>query len=543
MLNGTLASRPGRVAVVAAGTSDASVAAEAARTLTFSGVECQVIVDVGVAGLWRLEARLDEIRAADIVIAVAGMDAALVSVLGGLVAAPVIAVPTSVGYGVATGGHRGAPQRTGQLRAGGRRREHRQRIRRGVRRRSDALAGRWFGLVTIGWIDGTAGASGDMLLGALVDAGVPLEVMQRRIDRLGLDIALRAEPVRRGGLGATKVHVDVPVSDVVRHLPQIVELLDGLDDPIRRRSVAVFERLATAEASVHRTSVDEVHFHEVGALDSIADVVGVCAGFVELDLDAVWCSTLSLGSGSTRGAHGPIPVPAPAVLAVLDGIGHVAGGSGSVRIDDTDGGGTARRMGRRVGSAAGDDVARSRDGCRYDGHRRRRERVSSGRGRTDRSAARGDDPDRRERRRPRPARVAVGDRGGDDRRCGRRVGHADRDEEGPTCAHVQRPVLTDAGRSVRSAIFRETTTIGLREYPVHREVLERVESTVDVDGAEIRVKTAWRNGEIVNRSVEWDDVVAAARSSGRPPNDVLAEASARLAPRPEQAERQGLRKE
>ncbi len=104
MLNGTLPARAGKVAVVAAGTSDASVAAEAARTLEFSGVEHEMIVDVGVAGLWRLEARLDDIRSADIVIAVAGMDAALVSVLGGLVAAPVIAVPTSVGYGVATGG-------------------------------------------------------------------------------------------------------------------------------------------------------------------------------------------------------------------------------------------------------------------------------------------------------------------------------------------------------------------------------------------------------------------------------------------------------
>lgn len=104
MLNGRLPSRPGRVAIVAAGTSDASVAAESARTLDFSGVACQTIVDVGVAGLWRLEARLAEIRSADIVIAVAGMDAALVSVLGGLVSAPLIAVPTSVGYGVASGG-------------------------------------------------------------------------------------------------------------------------------------------------------------------------------------------------------------------------------------------------------------------------------------------------------------------------------------------------------------------------------------------------------------------------------------------------------
>ena len=103
-LHGTLPERRGSVVVVAAGTSDASVAAEAARTLSFSGVAADLIVDVGVAGLWRLEARLDEIRAADILIAVDGMDAALVSVLGGLVAAPLIAVPTSVGYGVATGG-------------------------------------------------------------------------------------------------------------------------------------------------------------------------------------------------------------------------------------------------------------------------------------------------------------------------------------------------------------------------------------------------------------------------------------------------------
>lgn len=104
ILHGVLPNRAGLVAVVAAGTSDQRVAAEAARTLTFSGVSHELIVDVGVAGIWRLEARLDEIRAADIVIAVAGMDAALVSVLGGLVRAPVIAVPTSVGYGVAAGG-------------------------------------------------------------------------------------------------------------------------------------------------------------------------------------------------------------------------------------------------------------------------------------------------------------------------------------------------------------------------------------------------------------------------------------------------------
>jgi NCAIR mutase (PurE)-related protein len=103
-MNGVFSRRAGRVAVVAAGTSDQSVASEAQRTLQFCGVDSDVVIDVGVAGLWRLEHRLPEIRAADVVIAVAGMDAALVSVLGGLVGAPIVAVPTSVGYGVSEGG-------------------------------------------------------------------------------------------------------------------------------------------------------------------------------------------------------------------------------------------------------------------------------------------------------------------------------------------------------------------------------------------------------------------------------------------------------
>lgn len=103
-LNGVLAPRPGRVAVVAAGTSDARVAAEAARTLHFSGIASRQFIDVGVAALWRLQERVDALREHDVVIVVAGMDAALASVVGGLVSAPVVAVPTSVGYGVARDG-------------------------------------------------------------------------------------------------------------------------------------------------------------------------------------------------------------------------------------------------------------------------------------------------------------------------------------------------------------------------------------------------------------------------------------------------------
>ena len=178
----------------------------------------------------------------------------------------------------------------------------------------------------IGWFDGGAGASGDMLLGAFGGAGVPLEVLSASIRALDLGVTLRSEQVQRAGLDATRIHVEVPDSTVVRHLPDILALFGQLNAGVRTVATAVFERLAEAEARVHGTSIDEVHFHEVGALDSIADIVGAAACVVHLGLDRIHCSALSLGSGSTRGAHGPIPIPAPAVLEVLTGVAPMQAG-------------------------------------------------------------------------------------------------------------------------------------------------------------------------------------------------------------------------
>jgi len=383
--------------------------------------------------------------------------------------------------------------------------------------------------VTIGWIDGTAGVSGDMLLGALVDAGVPLGEMQAQIDRLGLDIILRAESVERGGLGATKVHVDVPTSDTVRRLPQILELLDRLDDPTRRRSVAVFERLAAAEAAVHRTSVDEVHFHEVGALDSIADVVGVCAGFVSLGLDAISCSTLSLGSGSTSGAHGPIPVPAPAVLAVLSGIGQVAAGPAPYESTTPTGAALVAEWADLWGALPA----------------MRSHTVGMGAGTKDTNAV------------ANVCRIVLGEPlGGSETVIQIDTNVDDLDPRawpealaaalaaGAVDAWVT-PILMKKGRpahtfsalctrefldAVSDAVFAQTSTIGIRRHTVERDVLERSESIVDVDGQHIRVKTARRRGAVVNRSLEWDDVVAAASALDRSPHDILTAATARLPP-------------
>ena len=180
----------------------------------------------------------------------------------------------------------------------------------------------------IGWLDLSAGASGDMLLGALVDAGVPLEVPAAAVAALPVEqIRLVTEPVTRHGLGATRVHVHAPESPHHRTWTDVRGLLAeaALAPAVRDGALAVFERLAVAEGRVHRVSPEEVHFHEVGALDALADVVGVVAGFAHLGLSRLTASPVALGSGSARSAHGVVPIPGPAVLELLAGIPVHAG--------------------------------------------------------------------------------------------------------------------------------------------------------------------------------------------------------------------------
>ena len=167
-----------------------------------------------------------------------------------------------------------------------------------------------------------------MLLGALVDAGVPLEVPAEAVAALPVErIRLVTEQVSRHGLGATRVHVHAPDSPHHRTWPDVQALLAEaeLAPAVREGALAVFARLAVAEGRVHRISPDDVHFHEVGALDALADVVGVVAGFAHLGLTRLSASPVALGSGSARSAHGVVPIPGPAVLELLAGIPVVAG--------------------------------------------------------------------------------------------------------------------------------------------------------------------------------------------------------------------------
>jgi pyridinium-3,5-bisthiocarboxylic acid mononucleotide nickel chelatase len=175
---------------------------------------------------------------------------------------------------------------------------------------------------TVAWFHCFSGIAGDMALGALLDAGAPAEEVSTMCSRLALDgWALEAEPVLRGGIAGTKAHVHCRPTTVVRTAAHIAGLIEEarFPDRVRRRSLAVFDVLARAEGRLHRRPPSQVHFHEVGAVDSIIDIVGTCAALELLEIDEVRASEVATGSGMVRSAHGLIPNPAPAVVEVLRG--------------------------------------------------------------------------------------------------------------------------------------------------------------------------------------------------------------------------------
>jgi uncharacterized protein (TIGR00299 family) protein len=367
---------------------------------------------------------------------------------------------------------------------------------------------------------------------------VPLEVLRRAVDAVAPEpVTLRAEPVRRAGLAATRCHVEVTDSVTHRTWRDVRALLEtaALDAPVRDLALRAFGRLADAEAAVHGTTPDEVHFHEVGALDAIADVVGVCAGFVHLAPAAVTVSAVAVGSGTVRSAHGALPVPPPAVAELLRGVPSWAGPAGAPAAELCTPTGAALlttlasawgpqppMVVERVGVGAG--------GRDPEGHPNVL-RLFAGRA-ADLAPAPGPPPGAA----PLLVETNVDDL---DPRVWPAVIAALLDA-GASDAWLT-PILMKKGRpahtlhalvsaaaapAVRAAIFRHTSTIGLREQPLGKHALEREMVAVEVGGHRIAVKLARHDGVVVNAQPEYDDVARAAASLDRPVVDVLADAVA-----------------
>ncbi|HVE62734.1 MAG TPA: nickel pincer cofactor biosynthesis protein LarC [Mycobacteriales bacterium] len=385
-------------------------------------------------------------------------------------------------------------------------------------------------MTRVGWWHCASGASGDMVLGALVDAGVPLPVLQAAIDALPVErVLLSAESVIRGGVGATKVDVAVEASNVVRTWPHVRDLLDSADlaEPVRRTALEVFERLALAEATVHRTTPDQVHFHEVGGLDAMADVLGAAAGLHHLGLDAIGASPVATGMGMVSSAHGLLPVPTPAVLELLRGAPLYSGAIPHELCTPTG----AAILAATV-STWGDLPPMTLDLVG----------VGAGQRELDEQAN--------------VLRLLVGEALADGGNATSAVVEANVDDLDPRLwpgvirallsagaadawltpisMKKGRPAVTvsalaDAQHldAVRAVLFRETSTIGVREHEVTKHALARETVTVTLSGGgDVRVKVARWQGVVVNAMPEFDDVAAAAAAQGRPVKAVLAEAAA-----------------
>lgn len=372
------------------------------------------------------------------------------------------------------------------------------------------------------FFDCFAGASGNMVLGALIDLGLDRELLFDRIKGLGLaGYEIEIEKVDRSGISSTHLNVVIPVEKKHRHLHHIVDIIENsnLSEGVKARSVAIFDRLAAAEARVHGIDVKKVHFHEVGAMDAIIDVVGACIAFEMLGIENFACSKIHVGSGFVDMEHGRFPVPPPAVAELLVGkpiystdiAGELITPTGAAIISTVcDSYGVIPEMAvERTGYGAGSRI--------YDGFPNVL-RIMIGETIADKI----EQPQNRER-------LVILESNIDDL-SPQIIGHVmDRAFElgasdcwftpiqmkknrpatliSILCRLELRSVLTDL-------LFKETSTLGIRFRDVDREALDRELVDVQTAYGQVKVKIGRHNGVIVNVMPEYDDVVRVAKENG-----------------------------
>jgi uncharacterized protein (TIGR00299 family) protein len=372
------------------------------------------------------------------------------------------------------------------------------------------------------YFDCFSGASGDMILGALVDAGVPIEVVRDALTGLNLDgWSIDADEVMKAGLRATKVSVATDETEAPeRELADIRAILGSSELPerVRERSLHAFSRLAHAEAKVHGKGPEEVHFHEVGALDAIVDVVGSMIALEHLGPALIVTSPIAVGRGFVESAHGRWPIPGPAVTELLQGVDILEEGDGELTTP------TGAAILATVTDRFGPLPAM------------RLEKTGYGAG-------------MRERPTPNVLRVLIGTAENAD--VGRRdlVIETNLDDMSPELLPyaIERtieagasdawasPILMKKDRSamtlsvlvmrdrldaVLDAIYRETTTLGVRIREVQKDELERGYESVDVAGHPIRLKLGYRGGRVISVSPEFEDAQKVARITGLPLKEI-----------------------
>lgn len=389
----------------------------------------------------------------------------------------------------------------------------------------------------VAWVDASAGVAGDMLLGALLDAGADLASVQRCVDAVVPgSVRLGVHDVERAGLRASKLDVEVLVVDPPhRTWASVAQMLGDAELPggVRDRALAVFARLAEAEGRVHGVPPEDVHFHEVGALDAVADVVGCCAALEDLGVEELVTSPMALGSGTVRAAHGVLPVPVPAVLQLVRGWDVLGGGEGELTTPT--GAALLTTLSSRSGSLPRLAVRGSGQGA---GSRDVPGRANVTRvvlGAAERAGA-GASPEPGGREEVVVLEATVDDL---DPRAWPEVLRRLLDDGAldawltPVLMKKGRPghvlaVLAEpaSARGLSARVLQLTSTLGVRWGRVERDVLERDWWPVAAAGGRVRVKVGHRDGAVLQATPEFEDALALARRSGAAVADVLDEARA-----------------
>jgi len=370
------------------------------------------------------------------------------------------------------------------------------------------------------YFDCFAGASGNMILGALIAAGVNESSLQSELQKLKLpEFELKVEKVNRSGISSTHVDVVIPDEKKHRHLPEIEGIINDskLSYKIKERSLSIFRKLAEAEAAVHGIEMAKVHFHEVGALDAIIDIVGSCIGFEMLGIEQFACSKIHVGSGFVEMAHGKFPVPPPAVVELLRGIPFYSADITGELITPT-GAAIIATVCKSYGALP--ELTLEKAG--YGAGTRTYEKF------------------------PNVLRVMIGEAKPQDKRSEIEVlslletniddlspqilGHfMDTSLESgaldcwftPIQMKKNRPATkvsllctVDDEQRFIELLYRETSTIGVRIQRIERDSLKREFDSIETKFGQISVKTAFIGDEPVNSRPEFEDIKAAAAASG-----------------------------
>ncbi len=383
------------------------------------------------------------------------------------------------------------------------------------------------------FFDGFSGMSGDMVLASLVDLGADRRLFKKNIDSMRLPVKLGFREVEKNGLRALKVDVAIAEHDHHHHhsrnYAEVEKVVRGGDfsGAVKDRAMSVFKRLFEAETRVHGGKFAETHLHEAAADDALVDIVGACCLLESLGIEKVYCSPLNVGSGVVKASHGILPVPAPATAELLKGFPSYSAHADKELVTPT---------GAALATTLAEKFIRFPE-LPYDA-------IGYGAGTRDipgmaniLRAFCGDLPDGL----PEPKTVFVIESVIDDTPPQLLAGFIETAlaagaldvNLSPVYMKKNRlgtklTVLAPAGKvdPLTEAIFHETTSIGVRSYPVERRVLDRTFETVEVDGEKIRLKIGLLRGREVNVQPEYEDCLKAAKKTGRPLKDIyrLAEA-------------------